>query len=212
MPKDSSFLAPGSTLMFASHNKGKINEVSAVLSPLGINLLTPVDLGLTAADETASTFIENALIKAREVAQHTDVPVLADDSGLQVFALAGAPGVRSARYAGEPASCERNIQKLLSTLALLPANTDRSAIFYSAMVLLRGPLDPCPVCFEGRWLGAISHEAEGAAGFGYDPVFYDPVLGKTAALMTLEEKNRVSHRGQTLRQLKAFCSAQTALE
>jgi XTP/dITP diphosphohydrolase len=189
------------TLMFASHNVGKVREVTAALKPLGVSVVTPEGLGLSAPEETAFTFIENALIKARYVALHTDLPVLADDSGLQVTALGGAPGVISARYAGEPVDMQRNIAKLLAELAALPSDTDRSGMFYSAMVLLRHAQDPCPAVFEGRWLGVIAASGSGDAGFGYDPVFYDPVLQKTAAQMTLDEKNKVSHRGQTLAQL-----------
>jgi XTP/dITP diphosphohydrolase len=189
-------------LILASGNAGKLREIRAILGPLGCEVLTQAALGIADAEEPHLTFIENALAKARHAAEHAGLPALADDSGVCVVALAGEPGVHSARYAGSSAAREerdaRNNDKLVAALA---ACTERRAYYYCAMVLVRHAADPQPLIGEGYWWGEISAHARGGNGFGYDPHFYLPGLGKTAAELDPEQKNRLSHRGQALRQL-----------
>lgn len=189
-------------LVIASGNAGKLREIRAILGPLGCEVLTQLELGITDAEEPHLTFIENALAKARHVAQIAGLPALADDSGVCAVALGGEPGVHSARYAGNSAGREerdaRNNDKLVNALA---ACSDRRAYYYCAMVLVRHAADPQPLIGEGVWWGEIRHEARGGNGFGYDPHFFLPELGMTAAELDPEMKNRLSHRGQALRQL-----------
>jgi len=189
-------------LVIASGNAGKLREIQAMLAPLGCEVLTQTALGVADAEEPHFTFIENALAKARHVAQVAGLPALADDSGVCVVALGGEPGVHSARYAGDSAGREerdaRNNAKLVAALA---ACSDRRAYYYCAMVLVRHAADPQPLIGEGYWWGEIREEARGRNGFGYDPHFFLPELGKTAAELDAEQKNRISHRGQALRQL-----------
>jgi XTP/dITP diphosphohydrolase len=189
-------------LILASGNAGKLREIRAILGPLGCEVLTQAALGIADAEEPHLTFIENALAKARHATEHAGLPALADDSGVCVLALGGEPGVHSARYAGSAAAREerdaRNNDKLVSALA---ACTERRAYYYCAMVLVRHAADPQPLIGEGYWWGEISARARGGNGFGYDPHFYLPGLGKTAAELDPEQKNRLSHRGQALRQL-----------
>ena len=172
-----------------------INGSSA---PLGIELHTQTSFGVSEAEEPFITFIENALTKARHAARSTGLPALADDSGLCVNALGGEPGVLSARFAGEPKSDLRNNQKLVAELAGL---NDKSAYYYSVCVLVRHADDPQPIIADGRWNGEICEQPKGAFGFGYDPHFWLPELGKTAAELLPEEKNRLSHRGIAMRSL-----------
>ncbi|MDP2639431.1 MAG: RdgB/HAM1 family non-canonical purine NTP pyrophosphatase [Betaproteobacteria bacterium] len=189
-------------LVIASGNAGKLREIQAILSPLGCEVLNQVELGIVDAEEPHLTFIENALAKARHVAQFAGLPALADDSGVCAVALGGEPGVHSARYAGNSSGREerdaRNNDKLVAALAGSP---DRRAYYYCAMVLVRHAADPQPLIGEGYWWGEIKDEARGRNGFGYDPHFFLPALGKTAAELDSEHKNRLSHRGQALRQL-----------
>jgi XTP/dITP diphosphohydrolase len=185
-------------LVLASGNRGKLNELSELLSPLGIELHTQNEFGVTEAEEPFFTFIENALTKARHAAKSTGLPALADDSGLCVNALGGAPGVQSARYAGEPKSDARNNEKLIQTLSNI---ADKSAYYYSVCVLVRHADDPQPIIAEGRWDGEICVQPRGVNGFGYDPHFWLPELGKTAAELSAEEKNKLSHRGTAMHQL-----------
>jgi XTP/dITP diphosphohydrolase len=189
-------------LILASGNAGKLREIQAILGPLGCEVLTQAELGIADAEEPHLTFIENALAKARHAAERAGLPALADDSGVCAIALGGEPGVHSARYAGNSAGREerdaRNNDKLVAALA---ACTDRRAYYYCAMVLVRRAADPQPLIGEGYWWGEISGEARGRNGFGYDPHFYLPELGRTAAELDPEQKNRLSHRGQALRQL-----------
>lgn len=187
-------------LILASGNLGKLKELSDMLSPLGIELHTQNEFGVTEAEEPFFTFIENALIKARHAARCTGLPALADDSGLCVNALRGDPGVQSARYAGEPKSDARNNQKLVLALANVG---DRSAYYYSVCVLVRHAEDPQPIIADGRWNGEICLEPRGINGFGYDPHFWLPDLGKTAAELSSVEKNKLSHRGLAMRELMA---------
>ncbi len=188
------------TVVLASNNAGKLAEFSSLLSPLGLALRKQSELGISEAEEPHATFVENALAKARHVAQLSGLPSLADDSGICVPALSGAPGVLSARYAGEPKSDARNNQKLIQDLS---AHEDKSAHYYCVLVYLRHAQDPQPVIAEGRWDGEIIATPRGANGFGYDPHFWIASLNKTAAELSAEEKNHLSHRGQALRALIA---------
>jgi XTP/dITP diphosphohydrolase len=188
-------------LVLASSNQGKLEELRGLLADTGIELLAQSDLGVEDADETGATFVENALIKARHATAITGLPALADDSGICVDALKGAPGLYSARYAGEHGNASRNIDKLLEALQGVP-DKQRTAHFYCVLVLLQHADDPQPLIVEGQWNGRILHARRGAGGHGYDPVFFDPLHGQSAAEMELEFKNRLSHRGQALARLK----------
>jgi len=183
--------------VLASANRHKADEISGRL-PAQVELALQSDLGVSSPPEPASTFVENALIKARYACEATGLPAIADDSGLCVAALDGAPGIVSARYAGEGATDAENIDRLLQELA---GEQHRAAFFYCALVCLRTPGDPAPIITEGQWWGEIAEQASGAHGFGYDPVFFLPELGKTAAELTTDEKHAISHRGQALKQL-----------
>lgn len=188
------------TVVLASNNAGKLAEFSSLLAPLGLELRKQSELGISEAEEPHATFVENALAKARHVAQLSGLPSLADDSGICVPALGGAPGVLSARYAGEPKSDARNNQKLIHDLT---THKDKSAYYYCVLVYLRHAQDPQPVIAEGRWDGEIIATPRGANGFGYDPHFWIASLNKTAAELSADEKNQLSHRGQALRALIA---------
>ncbi len=185
-------------LVIASNNPGKLAEFSRLLGPLGYQVHTQAELGISEAEEPHPTFIENALAKARHASRASGLPALADDSGICVPTLGGAPGVQSARYAGEPKSDAANNAKLLQTMA---AHADKSAYYYCVLVYVRHADDPQPVIAEGRWDGQLISQARGEGGFGYDPYFLLPSLDKTAAELSPEEKNRLSHRGQALRSL-----------
>lgn len=186
------------TLILASNNAGKLKEFSALLAPINFDLHTQSEFNVPEAEEPHVTFVENAIAKARHAARLTGKPALADDSGVCVNALGGAPGVYSARYAGEPKSDQRNNEKLIADLA---AHTDKSAYYYCVLVFVRHADDPQPVIADGRWNGEMIDAPRGQGGFGYDPYFWIPELQKTAAELTPEEKNRLSHRGQALRAL-----------
>lgn len=186
------------TLILASNNAGKLKEFSALLAPINFDLHTQSEFNVPEAEEPHVTFIENAIAKARHAARLTGKPALADDSGVCVNALGGAPGVYSARYAGEPKSDQRNNEKLIDDLAV---HTDKSAYYYCVLVFVRHADDPQPVIADGRWNGEMIATPRGQGGFGYDPYFWIPELQKTAAELSSEEKNRVSHRGQALRAL-----------
>lgn len=185
-------------LVLASNNAKKLKELVALVAPLGIEVIPQGELGVSEAEEPHCTFIENALTKARHAAAATGLPALADDSGLCVAALGGAPGVQSARYAGEPKSDARNNEKLLEALA---GQTDRRAHFVSLLVLVRHAEDPQPIIAEGEWHGEILPALQGEGGFGYDPLFLDPASGQTAAELPAEIKNQRSHRGQAMQKL-----------
>jgi len=169
-----------------------------MLAPVGFDVHAQGEFNVPEAEEPHITFVENALAKARHAARLTGMPALADDSGVCVNALGGAPGVFSARYAGEPKSDTRNNQRLIADLA---AQADKSAYYYCVLVFVRHADDPQPVIAEGRWDGEIIADGRGHGGFGYDPHFWLPALGKTAAELTADEKNSVSHRGKALREL-----------
>lgn len=183
-------------LVIASNNPGKLREFQAMLAPLGIEVLTQALLGISEAEEPHCTFIENALAKARHVSKESGLPALADDSGICVTALGGAPGVWSARYAGEPKSDARNNEKLLQDMQ---GRADRRAHYYCVLVLVRHADDPQPVIAEGEWHGEIAHEERGEGGFGYDPMFWLPQQGKMSSELTHDEKTLLSHRGKAMR-------------
>ncbi|NJD26032.1 MAG: RdgB/HAM1 family non-canonical purine NTP pyrophosphatase [Betaproteobacteria bacterium] len=185
-------------LVLASNNAKKMKELDALLAPLGFEVIAQGSLGIPEAEEPHVTFVENALAKARHAAKHSGLPALADDSGLCVRALGGAPGVISARYGGEPKSDARNNDKLLAELA---GQADRTAHFVSVLVLVRHADDPQPLIAEGEWHGEIIAERRGDGGFGYDPLFYLPDFGRTAAELDADTKNRVSHRGRAMQKL-----------
>jgi len=186
------------TLVLASNNAGKLKEFGQLLAPLGFDVKLQSEFNVPEAEEPHATFVENALAKARHAALLTGWPALADDSGICVNALGGAPGVWSARYAGEPKSDQRNNEKLIADLA---AQKDKSAYYYCVLVFVRHANDPQPIIAEGRWNGEIIADARGQGGFGYDPYFLIAELGKTAAELPSDEKNKLSHRGQALRTL-----------
>jgi XTP/dITP diphosphohydrolase len=192
---------PAAQWVLATGNRGKVAELSALLVEAGLDLrVTPqTELGVNAAAETGATFVENALLKARHAARATGLPAIADDSGLVVAALGGAPGVRSARYAGDGADDRANVQKLLAALAA--PSIERRAEFHCVLVALQHAEDPAPLIATGSWAGEIARAPQGGGGFGYDPVFFVPNLGRTAAELSAAEKNAVSHRGAALRRL-----------
>jgi XTP/dITP diphosphohydrolase len=190
-----------SRLVLATGNAGKVAEMRDLLGERGIEVVTQGELGLAEVAETGSTFLENAILKARNAARLSGLPALGEDSGLCVEALGGAPGLRSARYAGEPSDAHANVAKLLDALRDVPTER-RAAYFYCALVLMRDPDDPMPLVCEGIWQGRILEAPRGHGGFGYDPVFYDPLVGLSAAEMDLGAKHRVSHRGQALMKLR----------
>lgn len=187
-------------IVIASNNAGKLREIAAILAPHGLELVPQSELGVGEAEEPHATFIENALAKARHAARLTGLPALADDSGICVDALGGAPGVHSARFAGEPKSDARNNARLLE---LLDGEADRRAHYYAVIVLLRHAEDPQPLVAEGAWHGEVLRQPRGDGGFGYDPLFLDVARGMTGAQLPLVEKNRISHRGQALAALMA---------
>lgn len=191
-------------LVIASNNPGKLKEIGALLAPLSIEIVSQSDYNTGEADEPFGTFIENALTKARHASRCSGLPALADDSGICVNALGGAPGVNSARYAGEPKSDARNNQKLIEALK---NQTDRRAYYYCVIVLVRHADDPQPIIVDGSWHGEIIDQPRGTGGFGYDPYFLLPEFGKTAAELTTEQKNKISHRGQALEKLSDILRA-----
>jgi len=191
-------------LVLASGNAGKLREFRRLLAPLGIDVIAQSALAITEADEPHPTFVENALAKARHASRHARLPALADDSGLCVSALGGAPGVQSARYAGEPRSDARNNAKLVAALAGI---ADRRAHYVCVLALVASPDDPEPIIAEGTWHGTIVDVPRGDGGFGYDPYFLDPAAGATAAELPLDRKNERSHRGKAMRALIARLAA-----
>jgi XTP/dITP diphosphohydrolase len=189
-----------SAIILASNNAGKVREINQLLASAGISVRPQGELGIDEADETGLSFVENAIIKARHAAQASGLPAIADDSGLEVDALNGAPGIYSARYAGAGASDRANCDKLLAALDGVP-ETERRARFQCVMVYLRHAADPTPLICQGTWEGRILEAARGDNGFGYDPVFYVPEQGRSSAELDAATKNALSHRGQALRQL-----------
>ena len=185
-------------IVLASNNAGKLREFARLFADLDIEIIPQGQLGVSETEEPYATFVENALTKARHAARITGLPALADDSGICVHALGGAPGVYSARYAGEPKSDTRNNEKLVAALA---NETDRRAYYYAALVLVRHADDPQPLIADGFCDGEIIDKPHGDGGFGYDPYFFLPQFGKTVAQISAEEKSHISHRGKALREL-----------
>ena len=189
-------------IVLASSNPGKVREINQLLAGLELQVRPQSEYGVIDAEETGLTFVENAILKARNAAQRTGMPAIADDSGLVVDALAGAPGIYSARFAGEGASDQENLEKLLVELKAVPAE-QRTARFQCLMVFMRHASDPTPLICQGTWEGRILFAARGDNGFGYDPVFHVPTHDCSSAELPAEIKNSLSHRGQALRQLVA---------
>ncbi|EDM6121147.1 non-canonical purine NTP pyrophosphatase [Salmonella enterica subsp. enterica serovar Infantis] len=187
-------------VVLATGNAGKVRELASLLSDFGLDVVAQTELGVDSAEETGLTFIENAILKARHAAKMTGLPAIADDSGLAVDVLGGAPGIYSARYSGENATDQQNLEKLLHTLRDVP-DDKRQARFHCVLVYLRHAEDPTPLVCHGSWPGVITRQAAGNGGFGYDPIFFVPSEGKTAAELTREEKSAISHRGQALKLL-----------
>jgi XTP/dITP diphosphohydrolase len=193
-------------IVLASGNPGKAREFGSLLRELhgtDIELVLQSELNIASAEESGATFADNALLKARHAAALSGLPALADDSGLEVDALDGAPGVRSARYAGENATDQDNVRKLLADLQGVPA-ARRSGRFCCVLAFVRNADDPEPVLASGQWEGLIAFQPRGSGGFGYDPVFIDAGTGRTAAELTADEKNARSHRGKALAQLRSM--------
>ena len=189
-------------IVLASGNPGKVREINQLLAELDLHVAPQSDYGVAEAEETGLTFIENAILKARNAAAHTGLPALADDSGLEVDALNGAPGIYSARYAGAGAGDRANLEKLLEALHEVP-EAERTARFQCLMVYIRHSEDPVPLICQGTWEGRILFEPRGEGGFGYDPVFFVPTHNCSSAELEPQVKNALSHRGQALRQLLA---------
>ena len=189
-----------SKIVLATGNAGKVREMNQILSGLDIEILAQSAFNTPDAEETGLTFIENAIIKARNAAAHSDLPAIADDSGIEVDALNGAPGIYSSRFAGEGATDQANLEKLLADINDVP-DAQRTARFQCVIVYLRHTNDPTPLVCQGTWEGTLLRETRGANGFGYDPIFYVPTHQCTSAELPPEVKNQLSHRGQALRQL-----------
>jgi XTP/dITP diphosphohydrolase len=185
-------------VVLASGNRGKVREFSEILAGLHFSVVPQSDYRVPEADETGLTFVENAILKARNAARHANLPAIADDSGLEVDALNGAPGIYSARYAGKGAGDEKNLLKLLADVDRVP-DEERTARFQCVMVYLRHEFDPTPVICHGTWEGRLLRAPRGANGFGYDPIFFVPTHDCSAAELDSEAKNAISHRGQALR-------------
>ncbi len=190
----------GHRIVLASNNKGKLREFSELLSGLHFEVVPQAQLGVSEADETGLTFVENAIIKARHAAKATGLPALADDSGIEVDALNGAPGIYSARFSGAGATDQENNALLLQKLKDTP-DAERTARYQCIIVFLRNAEDPTPVICQGSWEGTILHAPRGNGGFGYDPLFFVPTHGCSSAELDPAEKNRISHRGIALRAL-----------
>lgn len=187
-------------IVLASNNAGKVREINQILSGLDVEVVPQAEFDIPEADETGLTFVENAILKARHAAQLSGLPAIADDSGLEVDALQGAPGIYSARYAGVDASDTDNLNKLLDTLQGIP-EAERSARFQCLMVFMRHAEDPTPLICQGTWEGRILETPQGENGFGYDPVFYVPEKDCSSAQLDAATKNSLSHRGKALKQL-----------
>lgn len=188
-----------SEIVLASGNIGKLRELSQILGPLGLKLIAQSDLGVPEAEETGLSFVENAIIKARNAARHSGLPAIADDSGIEVDALHGAPGIYSSRYAGPDASDTENIEALLTAIQDVPEH-ERTARFQCVVVFMRHADDPTPLICQGSWQGQILHAPLGDDGFGYDPVFWVAETDCTAAELSAEQKHAISHRGKAMRQ------------
>jgi XTP/dITP diphosphohydrolase len=190
----------GEKIVLASNNAGKVREINQLLAEQAITVVPQREFDIPEVEETGLTFVENAILKARNAARHSGLPAIADDSGIEVDALKGAPGIYSARYAGPGSSDQDNNQKLLAELAEV-AQEQRTARFQCVMVYMRHAEDPTPLICQGTWEGVILNEPQGDNGFGYDPLFFVPTEGCSSAQLSPEAKNRLSHRGQALRKL-----------
>ena len=195
-------------IVLASNNKGKVREFGQMLSTINMEVLPQATFNIEDADETGLTFVENAIIKARHASAIAGLPAIADDSGLEVDALNGAPGIYSARYSGEGATDEKNLLKLLEALKDVPEEK-RSARFQCLLVYMRHAEDPTPLICQGTWEGIIITEPQGENGFGYDPVFYVPEYNCTSAQLSSEHKNKLSHRGIALKALMKILTNKT---
>ncbi|HEY3646118.1 MAG TPA: RdgB/HAM1 family non-canonical purine NTP pyrophosphatase [Gammaproteobacteria bacterium] len=193
-------------VVLATNNAGKAKEMNALLSGLDMEIVSQASLGVPEADETGLSFIENAILKARNASAHAKLPAIADDSGLEVDALEGAPGIHSARYSGAKADDQSNLKKLLEAMQEVP-DIGRSARFRCVIVYLKHAKDPAPLVTEGVWEGSILRAPIGSNGFGYDPIFWVPEKGCSSAELPPEVKNRLSHRGQALARLAAHFRA-----
>jgi XTP/dITP diphosphohydrolase len=193
----------GESIVLASNNAGKVREINELLSAEGIRVIPQGELGVPEAEETGLSFVENALLKARNAAEHSGLASIADDSGIEIDALKGSPGIYSARYAGAGASDAANVDRLLTELRDVP-EAERTARFQCLMVYMRHAQDPTPVICQGTWEGRILFAPRGENGFGYDPVFYVPETGCSAAELPSAAKNRLSHRGQALAKLVRY--------
>ena len=185
-------------IVLASGNAGKIRELTELLGPIGLEVVPQSQWQVEECEETGLTFVENAILKARNAARHTGLPALADDSGIEVDSLQGQPGIYSARYSGPEGDDRQNNEKLLAALQDVPPEL-RTARFRCVMAFLTHADDPSPVLAEGTWEGMVASESTGGGGFGYDPIFYLPEYGCTSAELPVAEKNRLSHRGQAVR-------------
>lgn len=194
-------------IVLASNNKGKVREFNELLSGLNWEVVPQAELGVEEVEETGLTFVENAILKARNAALHTGLPAIADDSGIEVDALKGAPGIYSARFSSVGASDEENLQKLLTELKDIP-DESRTARFQCLLVFMRHDLDPTPLINQGTWEGRILQTPQGENGFGYDPVFYVPEEKCSAAELPADVKNKLSHRGQALQ--KFICAMKSS--
>ncbi|PWW31662.1 XTP/dITP diphosphohydrolase [Chromohalobacter israelensis] len=199
-------MADQDTLVLASGNTGKLREFQSLLAPLGLEVRPQRDFAVTEVEETGLTFVENALLKAREASRVSGLPALADDSGLEVDALQGAPGIRSARFAGEPSDDAANNRKLLEALKDVPEG-QRGARFWCVLVYLRHAEDPVPRIVQCAWEGEVLAYPRGEGGFGYDSLFWVPERAMTAAELSAEDKNRLSHRGRAMQALLTQLSA-----
>lgn len=184
-------------IVLATSNQGKVAELQSILTPHNITVVPQSEFNVNDAEETGTTFVENAIIKARHAARVTGFPAIADDSGLAVKALDGAPGIYSARFSGPSATDRTNIEKLLEALKDIP-DTNRQASFHCVLVYLKHANDPTPLICHGQWQGRIAHQCHGVNGFGYDPIFYPDGMTITSAELKPSEKNKISHRGQAL--------------
>jgi XTP/dITP diphosphohydrolase len=195
----------GDAIVLASNNSGKVREINELLAEMHIEVVPQGDVGVPEVEETGLSFVENAILKARNAARHSAMPAIADDSGLEVDALKGAPGIYSSRFAGQGATDIENLEKLLEAMGGVPEPA-RTARFQCLMVYMRHAEDPTPVICQGTWEGRILTSPRGENGFGYDPVFLVPEEGRSAAELPPLLKNRLSHRGQALRELVRYLS------
>jgi len=198
-------------IVFASNNPGKVAEINQLLADTDITVSPQSDFNVSEAAETGTTFVENAIIKARHASAVTQLPAIADDSGIEIDALGGAPGVISARYGGEHGNDAKNIERVLTELGEAPID-ERSARFRCVIVMMRDANDACPLICQGTWEGRILSARQGEKGFGYDPIFYVPEQHCSAAELAPKLKNQISHRGQAMRQLIAHLQAPTAVK